>query len=69
MKTISDFGIRHIVCEGQICRFIVSICPALQFQLLALLVVCVLFVLFVLFVVVFLVNQSRTKGGGLSTAD
>ena len=38
-----------------------------QCQLPALLFVCVLFVLFLLYVVVFLMNQSRTKGEGWST--
>ena len=39
-------------------------CPSVQLP--ALLFVCILFVLVLLFVVVFLVNQSRTKGEGWS---
>ena len=42
-------------------------CPSVQLP--ALLFVCILFVLVLLFVVVFLVNQSRTKGEGWSTTN
>ena len=46
---------------------IVATCPSVQLP--ALLFVCISFVWFLLFVVVFLENQSRTKGEGWSTTN
>ena len=56
----------HCCCFCLACdSSIVATCPSIQLP--ALLFVCVLFVLFLLFVVLFLVNQSRTKGESWST--